>query len=963
MKKTHLLAATSFAALSLVLPSMSALAQNQGAAGSDVEEVIVSASRINISGYEQPTPVTVVDTEAMQRDAQTNLGGLFRSLPAFGVASSPDTNQGAQAVSNGGGGAEQVNLRNLGSARTLVLVNGVRVVGTELTGSAVDVSMVPSMLLQRVDVVTGGASAAWGSDAIAGVVNFVTNDRFDGLQVSIDGANNHWLNKVSGKVQLAYGTDFADGRGHTILGLSYLNSPLTPLASEASWRDPNDYIALVTNPLYGTGAGQSTTVTQFLTAHNVKYATKTHGGLIASGPLKGTQFVGPNGTPAPFNFGNVSGLFCTNCDGQDPIRAGQNDPLSVPIQNMSVYSRTTFDLTDDIKASFDFNGARVSLHNSSITTQRDITIKADNAFLDPGIAARMQTLGLASFILGTTNQNNLPIGANPNTKARNQIGNFQARSTRNLIRFVGGLEGNLAGSWTWNLAGHYSTSWRHAEQYNGVHLPSYNLAIDAVRVTAANAGASGLPIGTIVCRSSLTNPTNGCKPLNVFGEGVASQDAIDYVNPAPGKPRAQYNDLRLHQYTASASVSGELIDLPAGPVAAAAGLDFRRDHTIQTANAEAYLVQYAAGNFQPFNAAAVTKEVFGEVAAPILKDSFVRSLDVNGAFRVTNYTNSGTVVTWKGGAVTQLTDDIRLRGTVSRDIRAPAVFDLFNPGSYAASSAAIPNQPFAADAQSGGNPNLKPEKATTWMLGTVLTPQFIPGLTISADWFNISIKDVFFTANSRQIYDQCQLGNQAFCNVLVRNSLGQVTLVRTVPVNASKNTVAGMDFQADYKFDALNGQMALSVTASYMHKDILVSPVATYSQAGSLNLDLGGSGQPKLRSTMKLTYNYDVFSGTIQSRFIGTGKVNNQFHEGTGPNSIDNNHVPWTAYLDLRASYNFGPDGQFQVYAAIDNLLDVSPALIPSTSLQQFAGFYPPTSMNFYDGLGRSYRYGLRMRF
>jgi len=444
---------------------------------------------------------------------------------------------------------------------------------------------------------------------------------------------------------------------------------------------------------------------------------------------------------------------------------------------------------------------------------------------------------------------------------------------------------------------------------------------------------------------------------------VASQDAIDYVNPAPGKPRAQYNDLRLHQYTASASVSGELIDLPAGPVAAAAGLDFRRDHTIQTANAEAYLVQYAAGNFQPFNAAAVTKEVFGEVAAPILKDSFVRSLDVNGAFRVTNYTNSGTVVTWKGGAVTQLTDDIRLRGTVSRDIRAPAVFDLFNPGSYAASSAAIPNQPFAADAQSGGNPNLKPEKATTWMLGTVLTPQFIPGLTISADWFNISIKDVFFTANSRQIYDQCQLGNQAFCNVLVRNSLGQVTLVRTVPVNASKNTVAGMDFQADYKFDALNGQMALSVTASYMHKDILVSPVATYSQAGSLNLDLGGSGQPKLRSTMKLTYNYDVFSGTIQSRFIGTGKVNNQFHEGTGPNSIDNNHVPWTAYLDLRASYNFGPDGQFQVYAAIDNLLDVSPALIPSTSLQQFAGFYPPTSMNFYDGLGRSYRYGLRMRF
>ena len=925
--------------------------------------MIVSASRINISGYEQPTPVTVVDAESMQRDAQTNLGGIFRALPAFGVASSPDTNQGAQAVSNGGGGAEQVNLRNLGSGRTLVLMNGVRVVGTELSGAAVDVSMVPSMLIQRVDVVTGGASAAWGSDAVAGVVNFVMNDRFNGLQVSLDGANNHWLNKVSGKAQLAYGTDFAGGRGHTMLGLSYLNSPLTPLTSEARWRDPNDYIALVTNPLYGAGPGQSTTVTQFLTAHNVKLATKTHGGLINSGPLKGIQFVGPEGAPAPFNFGNVSGLFCTNCDGQDPIRAGQNDALSVPIENMSVYSRTTYDVTDAIKATLEFNGARVSLHNSSITTQRDITIKADNAFLDPGIAARMQTLGLASFILGTTNQNNLPIGANPNTIARNQIGNFQARSTRNMARFVGGLEGDLTNTWKWNLNAHYSTSWRHAVQYNGVHVPSYNLAIDAVRVTAANVGASGLPQGAIVCRSSLTNPTNGCKPLNVFGEGVVSQDAINYVNPAPGQPKAQYNDLRLKQFTGTASISGEAFDLPAGAVGVAAGFDFRKDQTIQTANREAYLVQYAAGNFQAFNAKATTKEGFAEANAPILKDSFVRSLNVNGAVRVTNYTNSGTVVTWKGGAVSQLTDDIRLRGTVSRDIRAPSVFELFNPGSYAASSAAIPNQPFAADAQSGGNPNLQPEKATTWMIGTVLTPQFIPGLTVSADWFNIDLKSVFFTANSRQIYDQCQLGNQAFCAVLTRNALGQVTFVRTVPVNAARNTISGMDFQADYKFDALNGQMALSVTASYMHKDLLVSPVATYAQAGSLNLDLGGSGQPKLRSTMKLTYNYDVFSGTIQSRFIGSNKVNNLYHEGTGPNSIDNNLVPWTAYLDLRASYNFGPDDQWQLYAAIDNVLDVSPALIPSTSLQQFAGFYPPTSLNFYDGLGRSYRYGLRMRF
>ena len=938
-----------------------------------LDELVVSASRINISGYEQPTPVTVVDTEALQRDAQTNLGGIFRSLPSFGVASSPDTNQGAQAVSNGGGGAEQVSLRNLGTSRTLVLVNGVRVVGSELTGSAVDLSMIPSMLVQRIDVVTGGASAAWGSDAVAGVVNFVMNDNFQGLQVSLDGANNHWLNKVTGKAQMAYGTDFLGGRGRFVIGASYLNSPLTPLTSEARWRQPNDYIALVQNPLYGTptaaNPGLSTNVTQRLTAHNVKYSTKTSGGVIlsqtgtiAGSPLRGIQFVGPNGTPQPFNFGNVSGLFCTNCDGQDPIYAGQNDPLSVPIQNMAAYNRVTYEVTDNVRARLELNGTRTSLHNSSITTQRDIVIKADNAFLDPSIAARMSPG--STFVLGTTNQNNLPRFSNPNTSARNQIGNFQARSVRNMLRAVGGLDGKLGGSWTWDAYVHYSTSWRHALQYNGVHIPSYNAAIDAVRVTAANQAASGLPIGKIVCRSTLTAPTNGCKPLNVFGDGVASQEAIDYVNPGPGQPKAQYNDLRLQQLTSSVSVSGELFDLPGGALALAAGLDYRMDKTIQTANAEAYLVQYAAGNFQPFNAKASTKEGFAEIAAPLLKDSFVRSIDLNGAIRVTNYTNSGTEITWKMGAVTQLTDDIRFRGTVSRDIRAPTVFELFNPGSYAASSAAIPNQNFAADQQTGGNPNLEPERATTWSVGTVLTPaELIPGLTVSADWFNINIKGVMFTPNSRQIYDQCVLGVQAFCNILTRNARNEVILVRTVPVNASRNTVEGLDLQADYNFDALNGQLTLSALGTYLHSDYLVTPVATYQQAGSMNLDLGGSGAPRLRGTLKLIYIQGVFSGTLQSRVIGPAKVNRQYYEGVGPNSIDNNKVPYTAYLDLRASYNFGPDDQWQVYAAIDNMLDISPALIPSTSTQQFAGFYPPTSLNFYDGLGRSYRYGLRMKF
>ena len=561
MKKSHLLAASSLSALYLAVSASSAwaaAAQNAGA----VEEVVVSASRITISGYEQPTPVTVVDTASIERDAQAALGGLFRSLPSFGVAASPDTNQGAQAVSGGGAGSESVNLRNMGTNRTLVLLNGIRVVGSELTGTSVDVGVIPTMLIQRVDIVTGGASAAWGSDAVAGVVNFVMDDKFTGFKATLDATNNLWLNKATGALNVAYGTDFAGGRGHIVAGFTYYNSPLTPLTSEADWRKPGDYIALVNNPAYTATNGQP----QLLHAHNVRYSTKASGGLISSGPLKGIQFVGLSGTPTPFRFGDVSGLFCTNCDGQDPIRAGQNDPLSVPLRRSTLYTRDTYQMTDAIRATVEIEGSYTFLHNASITSQRDIPIKIDNAYLDPSIVALMTANAATQFILGTTNQNNLPFFAQANTAARNQIGNFQARGARKMYRGVFALDGDIGDKFKWNANVQYSKNRRSVDQFNAIYLTAYNLAIDAVRVTAANRAASNLPIGTIVCRSTLTNPTNGCKPLNVLGDGVASQDAIDYVNPPPGSPTAEWSITAVKQLTASASAAGVTLSGPAWAV-------------------------------------------------------------------------------------------------------------------------------------------------------------------------------------------------------------------------------------------------------------------------------------------------------------------------------------------------------------------------------------------------------------
>jgi outer membrane receptor protein involved in Fe transport len=931
----------------------------------DVEQVVVSASRISIAGYTQPTPVTVVGAADIERDAQANLGSVFHNLPTFGSASSPDTTTGAEGVSSGSAGKSQVNMRNLGVGRTLVLVNGNRMAAADLENSGPDLNMLPTLLIKRVDVVTGGASAAWGSDAVSGVVNIIMDTHFDGFKANAEFGVNEWGNKQNRKAELAFGTGFLGGNGHVEMSLSYLDQPLNPLYSQADYFEKHGATALVGNPAYSPSNGQP----QYITVRNAGLSTGTVGGLILSNPagtgglnanvLRGTQFVGPSATPTTFDFGTVYGGLSYGGSARAPAYEGQNDPLGVPVQNLAFYGHGSYRLFDNVTFSAELEAGESHTHNSSISYQPSVTVRADNAYIPAPVAAQMALYGIPSFVLGTTMMNNLEPGGNPLGAGRNLTGAFTTLSVREFYRGVAGFDGTIGDDWSWNATYQHSNTHRITRMDNTVIAANFNRAVDAVTVTAANRRSSGLALGSIACRSTLTDPTNGCAPLNLFGEGVASQQAIDYINPGADSPNVATQIVNVQQDTFSASVQGTLPwAMPAGKVAVALGFDYRKEAARQTANALALAKAYVAGNYAPFVGEYNTKEGFAEVNMPLLRDNIVQSLDFDAAGRLTDYSSSGLVETWKLGLVSQLNDDIRLRGSWSLDIRAPTVYELYNQGSFSVQSSRLPNGQ-TVNRLSGGNPALKPEISTTLSGGVVLTPHWLPGLSLSADWYSINIKGSIFTPQPSQIYDQCQAGVQVYCSAFVTTITGPQ--VNTIPLNAASAQTSGLDFQADYVTDFWDGKLSLGLLGNYMDEQTTLSAVGIEDTAGSLVNDTGGNGAPKFRSTFRITYDEGPVSATVQTRIVGSSHINNAYHEGSGPNSIDSNAVDGVAYLDLRGSWTVSDN--YQLYAAVDNLANTPPPLIPYGVTEIHPGFYVPTNSNYFDLLGRVFRVGVRVQY
>ena len=931
----------------------------QTAQAPNVEEIVVTGSRIVRNGYEAPTPVSVLSAEDLQADATTNIADQVNRMPAFSNSTTPHNS--SSNISTATSGINNLNLRGLGPNRTLVLVDGQRVVASTLqgfnnNGGAVDINIVPSGLVQRVDVVTGGASAAYGSDALAGVVNFVLDHNFTGIKGEVEGGVTTYGDDRTYKIDVTAGAPFANDRGHFLLfAEDDYSAGIGPGTGSRPWTSPGEQMIL--NPAYTATNGQP----QYLIATNVGLATSTPGGLITTTGLKGTAF-GPGGVPYQLQYGSIISGNQMVGGAWQTTRIDTDLDLDIQLLTQTAFTRFSYDVSDNINvfAQVEWGGSHADINSVPNFRLNNLTIRSDNAFLPQAIAAQATALGVTQFGFGTTNLD---------------VGDISADTRRYFHRYVVGAEGKVDAfdtNWKWDT--YYQESSEHisAKSPQALDTPNYLLAIDAVRSPTT---------GAIVCRSTLTNPTNGCVPFDVFGIGVNSQAAKNYVSGT------DQDIIALTEDAAAAHISGEPFSDWAGPVSLASGIEWRHEYVGGIVPSPVDAINgWFAGNYHATLGHYDVTEGYVETVIPLAKDTpWAKSLDLNGAVRATGYSTSGYVTTWKAGATWAPIDDIRFRATRSRDIRAPSLGDLFNSGQAGTGTVNDDfhgNAPVTIVSVKIGNADLQPEVADTTGVGVVVQPSFIPGFSASFDYYDINIAGAIESLSTQQYVDFCFAGQAAACSAITRNAAGSITAIQIEPVNIQTQIEHGFDVEASYKLN-------LSDISSGWNGDINFRGLGTYvftlhtvqngvvTEGAGVNADGLGTAvsgalyAPRFRYTVSATYENDPLTATLTARGISAGVYNNSFitctsgcPTATAANpTINYNHISAIAYFDLSLAYKFmqGDHGSMaEAFLTVENLMNQAPPFVAGTSGN---GYYSgPANQSFYDRLGRYFHAGVRFK-
>jgi outer membrane receptor protein involved in Fe transport len=910
---------------------------------SDLTEVVVTGTRIIRDGYEAPTPLTVVGVEQVQQQATPNIADFINTLPAF---SGSQTSQNTlTTTSNGSGGINSLNLRNLGAVRTLVLLDGQRSVGGILTG-VVDINSFPQQLISRVDVVTGGASAAYGSDALSGVVNFILDKKFTGFKGEVSGGETNYSDNRNYKVAMSYGTPFASERGHLLLSgeVTKKDGILTP---NRSWNDTG--AGIVKNPAYTPTNGQP----ERIVLRQVSSSLATLGGLIVDGPLTGTAF-GPGGTPYQFDYGSINdGYNIVGGDWRSADLHNRGESLDSKESRQNAFLRLSYDLTDNLNVYVESSWAHSSSAAYALSYEfyGGVGIEADNAFIPPSVLQQMTAAGLTSLELGTAN-GDLPRGSGDNDRT----------IVRNVVGGTGSFD-LLKTRWTWDAYFQNGVSKQISRLPLNVNVNNFFSAIDAVTDPTS---------GNPVCRSTLSDPSDGCVPFNVFGTGVNSQAALDYIL---GTDRRQE---RFEENVVAASLSGEPFSDWAGPVSVAAGVEHRSESVSGSSDDIAPTGAWYVGNFLPTFGRYTVTEGFIETVVPLAKDqAWARNLDLNAAVRFTDYSTSGYVTTWKAGLTYAPVDDIHFRLTRSRDIRAPNLQDLFSSGTTTNNAVLDPfnnNQSTLYVGTTGGNPDLLPEKADTTGFGVVVQPRFLPGFSASVDYWNIDIKDALGTVAAQDIINYCFQGNQSFCDAITRsgNTGGYSDLqIRIVPFNLVNQIARGVDFEASYRAAMSDlvgnwrGDLTVRMLATHYLKDYSNNGINLPTDSVGENSDLG---PPKWRWSASASYGLDAFNVTLAARGVSSGTLDNTYIECASncPAStidhptIDRNYLPGAVYFDAALAYKL-LDAGMEVFFNVRNIANKDPAIVPrGPSGYPFDQFL--ANPGLYDTMGRIYMLGVRFK-
>lgn len=987
------------------------------AAEAELEEVQVTGTRIaRSSGLDTPTPVTSVEMADLQKMAPGNVIDALSQLPQFAGNVSSE-----QIIGGQNSGSANVNLRGAGVNRTLVLLDGRRVVSSNRFGT-VDVNMFPEQLLRGIETVTGGASASYGTDAVAGVVNFLLDTEFEGFKVHGQVGMTTHGDGENYEAGAAFGHAFGD-RFHLLASIETAQQDkingLSALQDRPYWNQTS----LLTNP---DPAGPREIIRPYVSPTNF-----TNGGIFVDPPTTAlpqlSQFnrveFNPDGTYGPLPFTGVGSLN-TGC--QCFAEASQTfgvdiDEEILPEYDRSVlYARLGFDATDNLELYLQGIGGhtrnsdrRESVALLSVWQGR---IYSDNAFLPPALATQMNTvlpanrryLGFASFL---PNVPESPLG-----EARQVADNEMLSGTAGFTQRFG--DGALAG---WRLDGYYQYG-QNTQDFiaqNGIRTDRLPMALDAVR--DAN--------GRIVCRVSLpqfdaAGNFSDCVPINLFGgtANITPEMAAWIVDD--GKVARQETD----QHVAELVMSGELFEgWYAGPIGSAFGLSYRKDSLEQRTldpsdefpalpdgtlladlgihpaglrgvvaeRTTAYPgfpgyfgiqgLRHVPGGFEgDANSSTVlfsslreisgdynVKEAFAEFSVPLLRDVFLaQNLELNAAARWADYSGSGEIWAWKIGTSWQVNDTLRFRATASQDVRAATLQERFDQtrGGVNVQDPANGGITVTTASLSGGNPNVSPETARTLTAGLVYQPAFLEGFAASVDWYSIDIDDAIGQLTAQNIVTGCYNGDTTLCPYVIRRDNlpnGVIDRVENIFINLANQKISGVDLETTYarSLELFGGgpeAFTWRLFATFLDENSIQNRGAVRDErAGQVGAPFS---LPEYRVTTSVNYRNGPVGVFLQGRWIDGGTLDRLKVESTTnvPSSVEDNTVPSVFYLDANISLFFGEDDNLDVYLNATNLLDRQPPYAPG-----IVGRTGTTSFNpaMHDVVGRRVALGVNYRF
>jgi iron complex outermembrane recepter protein len=1008
------------------------------AAEEELLEVTVTGSRIvQAPGMFAATPVTSVVADELKILAPGNLIESLTTLPVF----SGNTSQ-QQALGGQNSGGSNVNLHGAGANRTLTLLDGRRVVSSNRFGT-VDVNTLPDMLLKSVETVTGGASASYGTDAVAGVVNFKLDTRFEGVKLRAQAGTTDRHDGDNSEVGIAIGHGFMSDRLHLISSVQHASydsiSDLDSVKSRSWFKQQ----ARVTNP--------SATGPNFLRRDFVVPTNFTTRGLIFDPARTGTA-PGAPGAPTLSNlvfdstgtslsqlpFYGVgalnNGCLCQALPTQQ-FTVNSDDEVAVGFRRTSGFARIGFDLNDNVQlfaqglwAENAANQRResVALVSANVWQGR---LYSNNAFLTPALQTRIFN-GAPTNRTSTDNTTGAAEQVRyadfsvflPNTP-ENPIGDTRQVTANHMRSITVGFDAKIASGMLegWNVNG-YLQKGNNRQDFNtinGIRVDRLFLALDAVRDTSGN----------VVCRAALPqyDPNGymrGCVPINLLGGiDTVSPEAAQWIRD-PYKVASQWID----QTVGEVSMSGDLgFGLPAGDISSAFGLSYRKDtlnqRTVDTADEFPALpdgrllsslglmsaglrgivpqtgcLTGASGagvpglRFVPNsycgdgNSSSVqfsslrtiagssnVKEAFAEFQVPLVKDlPFAQRIESNLAVRWADYSGSGEVWAWKGGLSWEVSDQVRVRATKSRDVRAANLRDRFDQtrgGFTVTDRAQTPPQTVSGTSFSGGNPNVAPEKADTTTVGLVLQPNFLSGFQASVDWYKIDISDAITQLTSQQLVDRCVAGDASLCQYVQRSGnpvSGTIVQIDSLFINLNSQKIEGVDVELSYRHSLeLLGRGAEKLSARLfgtrlMH-NINQAPGGTPDE---LVGQVGGIGLPKWKATAVLGYSNGPYSASIIGRYIGKGILDRTLVESnariTGKTTIDDNHVGSVFYTDLSLGYEPTAIEGLRIFGAMTNAFDRAPPQAPP-AIGRTGVLDLPTAIH--DVIGRRFTLGVEYKF